>query len=92
MGAGGDFVVVKQVGYAQEYRFPVHCSWGPGYDTRNGTPATFPPGSYTIWVDLGSNSDCDKSFVQQVIHGSTDQEVDLTVLGKVGQPDGGGDE
>jgi hypothetical protein len=41
---------------------------------------------------LGYNSDCDKSFVQQVIHGSTDQQVDLMVLGKAEQPDGGGDE
>jgi hypothetical protein len=90
-GDGGDFVKVQRVGYAPIYTYPVSCSWTPGYDTRIGNPSTFPPGTYNIWVTLGEDSKCDKSLVQQVVHDSTDQRVNLIVLGRAGQPDGDGD-
>ena len=70
-----------------QYDYGADCigSLPYGYTTEGGTPQTFPPGNYYISFLIRQESDCDHTYVQYVQHGSSWQEVNLTVYG----PDGG---
>ena len=60
---------------------------GPAYNTANGPGrTTWPAGHYRIWVSKYQDGQCGPAVLQIVIHGSTDQQVNLTVLGPVGDP------
>ena len=61
---------------------------GDGYTTV----LEFPAGWYKLWVKVCEDSECDRSLIEQVYHDGIEyQEVKLIVLGKAGQPDGGGE-
>jgi hypothetical protein len=55
----------------------------PGYTTRD---VTFEPGWYYVYVVLHSGTDCDHTYISAYQHGTSTQEINLTVYG----PNGGG--
>ncbi len=81
----GDKVGVKlNSGGPTSYYYIEHLHQPSTYDTRQDT---FPSGTYKLWVELAGGSDCDRGDIEIVVHGSSNQQVDLTVRGDAGTPD-----
>lgn len=88
-GATADQVRIYNMSTEETSYQGVLCNpGGDGYFTVED----FPAGWYKLSVKLSEDSECDKSQIEQVYHdGIEDQEVKLTVYGKAGTPDGGGE-
>lgn len=81
----GDKVAIRlNSGGPISYYYVDHLHPAHGYTTGVDT---FSSGTYRLWVVIDESSDCDKSDIDIVIHGSSNQQVDLTVKGDAGTPD-----
>ena len=85
----GDLVKITPFGGGDVY-CEIDCL-RDGYTTWACETSTFPPGWYTLIIELGDGSDCYFGVARQVYHGSDWQRVDLVVMGPESTPDGGGD-
>jgi hypothetical protein len=52
--------------------------------TYNSGTTTFPSGNYKLWVVLEDGSKCYGSDIEIISHGSSNQQVNLTVHGAEG--------
>jgi hypothetical protein len=85
----GEYVVVKSKSDPNfEDRLTISCCQEGGIGFFNSYPTTYPPGNYVLYVDFNEAlTECDHSTINEVIHGLSDQGVDITVYGEQGQPD-----
>jgi hypothetical protein len=84
----GDKVMIRPVGGGTPYECGINCP-RESYNTDGCWPFTFPPGTYEMWV---AAKDCYNYWPPKVVvHGEEWQEVNFTVHGPEGTPEGGGD-
>jgi len=83
-GAYADRVYIKKLPNGPTKSAGVYyCSQGTGtYDTERTDDLVFEPGDYQLWVEFHPvYSECETSYIEQVEHGYSKQQVDLTALG-----------
>ena len=87
--AYADKVYIKKLPSGPTEHVGVSCYQGVGsYDTEASSQLVFEPGDYQLWVEFHplGGSECETSSIEEVEHGYSKQQVDITAHG----PTGGG--
>ena len=84
--AYADRVYIKKLPSGPTEWVPIWCNSGSGsYDTEASNQLVFAPGDYQIWVEFDPEySECETSNIEQIEHGYSKQQVNLTALGPTG--------